>query len=129
MVKGGYGQTDLDSHADTCVAGSNCVMDQETGDTATVHAFSDERKPFMKVPIATCLTAWTSPKTGETFVLELHQALYFGNKLGKTLLCPNQLKDNGLTPKHSQKVITTIPNNACKSLTKQNRSIAQNNEQ
>jgi len=86
LMKGGHEQTDLDSHADTCVAGSNCILGEETGETANVYTFTNERKPLMSIPIGTCYTAWTCQETGETFILVLNETLYFGKKLMKTLL-------------------------------------------
>ena len=85
----------MDSHADTCVGGANSVIISESGETATVYSFSDEREPFGKIPIASIGTAWTSEKTGETFVLVFNEALYFGDRLPHSLLCPNQLRSYG----------------------------------
>jgi len=97
------GSVDLDSHADTFVGGSNCVLVASTGESATVHSFSNERKPFGKIPIGTVAMAWVNPSTGETFVLIFHEALFFGNCLDHSLLCPNQLRAHGVkvydTPK------------------------------
>jgi hypothetical protein len=38
--------------------------------------------------------AWDDPATGEVTVLYIHEALYFGDKMSHTLLCPNQLRAN-----------------------------------
>jgi hypothetical protein len=46
---------------------------------------------IMDVPIAMVATAWDDPATGEATVLYIHEALYFGDKMSHTLLCPNQL--------------------------------------
>ena len=82
---------------------SNCVLVASTGESATVHSFSNERKPFGKIPIGTVAMAWVNPSTGETFVLIFHEALFFGNCLDHSLLCPNQLRAHGVkvydTPK------------------------------
>jgi len=87
---------ELDSHADTIVGGANCVLLDSNGETATVHSFSDERKPFPDVPIGTIATSWVNPETSEIFVLVFHEALYFGDKLDHTLICPNQLRAYGI---------------------------------
>ena len=48
---------ELDLHADTIVGGANCILLETSGETANVHSFSDERKPFSNVPIGTIATA------------------------------------------------------------------------
>jgi len=78
------------------VGGANCVLLETTGETATVHSFSDERKPFSDVPIGTIATSWVVPETGEVIVLVMHEALYFGDRLDHTLICPNQLRSYGI---------------------------------
>ena len=89
-------RTELDSHADTIVGGANCVLLKAGNETATVHSFSHESKPFKHVPIGTIATAWVDPKSGETFILEFPESLYFGDRMSHTLLCPNQLRAHGL---------------------------------
>ena len=89
-------RADLDSHADTCVGGANCVLLKPSGEMATVSTFSDERKPFGSIPIGTVAMAWTNPATGERLVLVIHEALYFGDRLHHTLICPNQVRANGI---------------------------------
>ena len=95
MFKDQVNCTELDSHADTCVGGANTVLLEPSGATATVHSFSDERKPFGDIPIGTIATSWTNELDGKTYVLCFPESLYFGDRLPTTLLCPNQLRDNG----------------------------------
>ncbi|MGH3054467.1 MAG: hypothetical protein ACRDL7_05760, partial [Gaiellaceae bacterium] len=56
------------------------------------------------VPIVKAGTAYDDPYNGITYILVLNQALYFGEKLENTLLCPNQMRANGLVvddvPRH-----------------------------
>ena len=89
------GRTELDSRADTCVAGSNYRLIDLTGETVTVSPYSDAYEPIQEVPIASVATAYTSPSTGETIILEGHQHLYFGDKLDHSLWNPNQLRHFG----------------------------------
>lgn len=70
----------MDSHADTCVAGSNCVVLEYTGRMAEVEAYSPDY-PSKQVPIATVATAYDCPTSGATFVLIINEALYFGDSL------------------------------------------------
>ena len=94
---GSLDRCELDSHADTHVGGANCVLMSRTGEYATVHSFSNERKPFQDVPIGTVATSWVNPETGETFVLMFPETLFFGDRLDHSLLCPNQMRAYGIT--------------------------------
>ncbi|MEL6803179.1 MAG: hypothetical protein AAFO91_05255, partial [Bacteroidota bacterium] len=48
------------------------------------------------VPVARCATAYDHPVTGRTVILDFPQILYLGDRLQDSLICPNQLRDNGL---------------------------------
>jgi len=48
------------------------------------------------IPIGTVALAYTLPASGETIILIVHQALYFGSWMKHSLLNPNQLRDFGL---------------------------------
>lgn len=90
--KGGSSdRCELDSHADTSVAGANFVILSESGEYATVHSFSEETKPIKRIPIGSAATAFVD-SLGETHILILHQCLLFGNRLDHSLLCPNQMR-------------------------------------
>ena len=56
---GHIGCCELDSHTDTCVAGSNFLICELTGESADVHPYTTEYKPVKDVPIVTAYTAWT----------------------------------------------------------------------
>jgi hypothetical protein len=98
------GRCELDSHADTCVAGSNCVILEETNQTVSVSAFTDAHKTFNNVPVITAATAYDDERTGTTYILILGQAIYMADSISNTLLCPNQLRKHGIIvndcPKH-----------------------------
>jgi len=99
-----HGLSELDSHANTCVAGSNCLVTEYTGETVSVSAFSKSHDLIHEVPIVKALTAYDDPRTGVTYILVLGQALFLGDDVESTLLCPNQLRYNGIivddTPIH-----------------------------
>ena len=69
---------ELESHADKCILGSNFKLIELTGEG------SEE-----SVPIVSAAMAWTHPDTGETFILDYHQALWYGKKVVNSLLNPN----------------------------------------
>ena len=86
----------LDSHADTCCAGENCVLLEDTGKVVRVSAYANTYKPMPNVPIVTAATTYDDPNSGQSYLLVMHQALWFGRKLDTSLICPNQLRDNGI---------------------------------
>jgi hypothetical protein len=88
-------QLEMDSHADTCVAGANTRVMDYTDIKVSVSPFSDSYEAIKDVPIVTVATAWDDPATGKVTVLYIHEALYFREKKSHTLLCPNQLRANG----------------------------------
>jgi len=89
-------RTELDSHANTCVAGANTVPLWYTDCAVSVSPFIGEYQPLSDVPIASVATAWDHPETGETYILVLNEALYFGDRMNHSLICPNQLRDFGV---------------------------------
>ncbi len=90
-----FERTSLDSHADTSCAGSNTTVLALTGEKVNVFPFSDDLPAIQEVPIASVMTVWENPTNGEAWVLVIHEALYFGEKLAESLLCPNQLRAAG----------------------------------
>jgi hypothetical protein len=89
-------RTELDSHADTCVAGRNTLLVSDEGRQVTVHPYSGEYKPIQDVSIATVATLWIHPTNGQPYILIINEALYFGDRVDVTLLNPNQLRANGV---------------------------------
>ena len=90
-----HSQIELDSHADTIVAGSNCVVLQYTGDECDVSPFQKDYDDIKDVKIATVATAWQSPHSGQIYILVFHQALWMGELMDHTLVNPNQLRYYG----------------------------------
>ena len=54
---------ELDSHADTCVAGSNTLRVTDEGHEVTVHGYSDELAPMI-AQVTMVATLWIHPETG-----------------------------------------------------------------
>ena len=86
-------QCDLDSHADTCIAGKAFKVVETTNKMCKVYPYLDEYKPKI-VNVVNAITAYDSPE-GETFILLVNEALSMPN-LEPSLLCPNQLRSNGI---------------------------------
>ena len=90
-------RSELDSHADTCVAGCNMVVLEDTGLTVSVTPFSSEYDALKGVPIVTAATAYDCPTDGETYLLIFNETLFLGDRLPVSLLCPNQMRAFGLS--------------------------------
>jgi len=87
---------ELDSHADTSVAGCNFILLESPIRHVDVHGYSPELQPLQLIPIGSAATAWVSPVDGQTYLLILHECIFLGDRLPHSLLCPNQLRANGL---------------------------------
>ena len=91
------GRIELDSHADTIVLGTNCIILSHTGQSCEVIPYSDTYDVITNVPVVTGATLWTSPHDGDKFILIFNEALWMGNTLQHTLVNPNQLRAYGTT--------------------------------
>jgi hypothetical protein len=111
------GMNELDSHADTCCAGSNCVVVEYTGKACNVIGYNrnTSNDELHDVPIVTAATAYDAPN-GDTYILIIAQALYLGGLLDYTLLCPNQLRANGIVVDDVPKHLSPTPGTATHSV-------------
>jgi hypothetical protein len=89
-------RSELDSHADTCVAGANTVPLWYTDVKVSVSPFIGEYTPLEDILIASVAAARDNPIDGSPLILVINEALYFGERMSHSLLCPNQLQDFGL---------------------------------
>ena len=87
---------EVDNHADTCVAGANCVILAYTGKECDVSPYRDDYEPVTNVPIVHAGTAWTSKRTGQTYILVLNECLGMTDTMDHTLVNPNQLRHFGV---------------------------------
>ena len=67
--------TEIDSHADTSVAGANFRPIAFSGEVCNVSPFLDKYEATMNVPIAMCSTIVTHPDTVKECVLVINQML------------------------------------------------------
>ena len=88
------GNIELDTHADTIVAGANCCIMSYTGRVCDVSPYSDEYKPVTGVPIVKAATVSQSQYTGQDYLLIFNEALWMPS-LPNTLVNPNQLRAYG----------------------------------
>ena len=88
--EGYVGKTEMDSHADTTVAGRNCVVMKYTERSCDVSPYSDEYEAVKGVPVVQAATGYTS-KNGRNYILILNKALWMEH-LDHSLVNPNQLR-------------------------------------
>jgi hypothetical protein len=97
-MRGTKARCELDSHADTCVAGPNFQVDEYTGEHCNVMPYSSDYQPLKDIPIVNVSTAFTDPSTGETIRLQFNQVIvWYGHRLTMSLINPNQMRHAGLT--------------------------------
>ena len=95
--EGTVARCELDSHADTCIAGPNFHVDEFTGEHCDVTPYSTDYQPLKNIPIVNASMAFTDPSTGETVILRFNQVLWYGQRLAMSLINPNQIRHSGLT--------------------------------
>ena len=87
---------ECDTNADTCCLGKNFVILQYTTRLADVYPYDKSYKPIEGVPIVSGATAWDDTLTGQTYILVVNEALYYGTRLEHSLINPNQVRDFGI---------------------------------
>ena len=88
------GRLELDTHADTFVAGRNCLLMHYTERVCDVMPYSDDYEAKKSVPIVQVATGYTNIH-GERYILIFNEALWMPN-MTNSLMNPNQLRDFGL---------------------------------
>ena len=84
-----------DTNADTCCLGRNFIPLSYTNRSADVYPYHGDYKPLENIPIVSAATAYDHPN-GQTYILVVNEALYYGEKMDHSLLNPNQIRFNGL---------------------------------
>ena len=89
-----YGRCELDSHADTFVAGRNCIVMNYTERVCDVMPYSDDYEARTNIPIVQAATGFTT-SNGMRYILVFNEALWMP-ELENSLMNPNQLRDFGI---------------------------------
>ena len=71
--------TELDSHADSPVVGKHCVVLEYINWTTNVSGFTSQLGKPLNVPVVTAVIAYDCEYSGETHIMDIHNALYFKN--------------------------------------------------
>jgi hypothetical protein len=90
--RGGFGQLEMDTHADTCVLSINFIVLEYSGRVCHVYPYSQEYGVVKDVPIVTGATVVQDQDTGETHIMLIIEGLWCGNRMNHSLINPNQLR-------------------------------------
>jgi hypothetical protein len=101
-------KVELDNHADTFCVGGDVRVVNKTLKTVKVSPLLHSLRTVRKVPIVSAAMAYNDPRSGNVFILIVHEALLF-KELKHCLLCPIQLKFNDVVINERQKFLTTRP--------------------
>ena len=88
------GRIELDSHADTFVAGRNCLAMHFTERVCDVMPYADDYEAKTGVPIVQAASGYTNAN-GQRHILIFNEALYMP-ELENSLMNPNQLRHFGV---------------------------------
>ena len=59
---------------------------------ADVYAYDKDIAPLNDVPIVSGETAWDDTSSGQTYIIVINEALYYGTKLYHSLIKPKQIR-------------------------------------
>ena len=86
-------QTELDSHANTCVVGHNCLITHTYDKRVNVLGYDPKLGSMKNMNIVLAALAYDDPTSGEPVILRVHQAVHIPS-MSNNLLCPMQLRLN-----------------------------------
>ena len=96
-------RTELDSHANMVVLGSDCFIFENTGRSCTVHPFSSDLGSARDVPIVDAALAYDCQYTGETIILLVRNALYIPT-MENNLIPPFVMRSGGVQVNDKPKI-------------------------
>ena len=86
---------EIDNHADTTCFGKNFRVVSFTSRVCSVSPYLSDYDTIHDIPICTASTA-VDLDSGETIILEFGQGLWFGERMGHSLINPNQCRSFGI---------------------------------
>jgi len=80
---------EIDNHADTCCFGANFMPTYFTGKVCEVTPFSEEYDAMTNIQVVGAYTVYDDKETGETYILEFHEGLWFSDKMPHSMINPS----------------------------------------
>ena len=68
-------KVELDSHADTCVVGDNCLAIHDHNEPVNVNCY-DQKDGHRSVKTVDATVDYQDPKSGQNFILMINQAIH-----------------------------------------------------
>ena len=101
-------RTELDSHANMVVLGSNAYIFESSGRTCNVKPFDSKLGTSTNIPIVDGAICYECPYTGKTYVLIARNALYIKH-LRNNLIPPFIMREGGLVVNETPKIHSNYP--------------------
>ena len=103
------GQSELDSHADTCIVGSSSLVFHDYGRRVNIQGYDPNLGIQRDLPIVSAALAYDSVTEAghETVLLIVNQAIYLP-QLKHNLLCPNQMRANDVIVDECPRMFATV---------------------
>lgn len=90
------GYAEIDNHADTCCFGANFRPTFITDQVCEVSPYHESYDSISNVPVVSACTAYDDPISGQTYIINIHQGLWFGKSMKNSLISPNQVRSFGI---------------------------------
>ena len=87
-------KVEIDSHADTCVVGDNCLVLHDQNRQVNVYSY-DPKDGHRSAKTVDAAVGYQDPQSGQKFILMINQAICIDG-LVNHLLCPMQCPLNGV---------------------------------
>ena len=100
-------KVELDSHADTCVVGDNCVVVHNLNRPVNVYSY-DPMDGHRSAKTVNAEVGYQNPQSGQKFILMMNQAICIDG-LVNHLLCPMQCYLNGVQINEVPKFLAETP--------------------
>lgn len=101
-------RSELDTHANMVVVGSECFIIRWTGRNAEVNAFSPELEALQAVPIVDAALLYECPVTGQEYLLVVRNALYV-KSMRHNLIPPFIMREAGVRVNDVPKIHSKDP--------------------
>ena len=102
------GRTEMDSHADTCVVGKQCLVFHDFDRPVNVSGFDTSLGTVKNRSVVSAALAYDDPETGEVIMLVVHQAIHIPT-MDHNLLCPMQLRMSDVAVDECPKFLHSAP--------------------
>ena len=109
-------RTKLDTHADTCFVGSNCLVIHEYDRYVTITGYDPKQRSVKDLKVIGAVIVYDFPQTGEVIIIRINQAMYI-ESVSNNLLCPMQIRMNDIKVFDCPKFLIENPENHDHTLT------------